>query len=159
MTTTITTTMPKANTIRIAIPSADGRLHGHFGGCREFTLVDADTQDLTVIGQQILPAPPHQPGAFPRWLREQGVRVVIAGGIGKRALDNFALHGISVHAGEINAHINVLVALYLSGRLTGTPEGCKNHGHHHDHEHSHDHGHHHHNHDHNECDHGTTTAH
>lgn len=111
MTTTIAS---KETTIRIAIPSADGRLHGHFGGCREFTLVDADAQERTVLATQTLPAPPHQPGAFPRWLREQGVGVVIAGGIGKRALDNFALHGIAVHAGEINAHIDALVALYLA---------------------------------------------
>jgi predicted Fe-Mo cluster-binding NifX family protein len=149
-----TTTAPKETTIRIAIPSADGLLHGHFGGCREFTLVDADTQSLTVIGQQILPAPPHQPGAFPRWLREQGVRVVIAGGIGKRALDNFALHGIAVHAGEINARIEVLVAAYLAGQLTGSPVGCEHHGHEHGHHHHHEHDH-----DHEGCDHGVETAH
>ncbi|MBP9900548.1 MAG: NifB/NifX family molybdenum-iron cluster-binding protein [Verrucomicrobiota bacterium] len=136
MTTTIAS---KETTIRIAIPSADGRLHGHFGGCREFTLVDANTQERTVLATQTLPAPPHQPGAFPRWLREQGVGVVIAGGIGKRALDNFALHGIAVHAGEINAHIDALVALYLAGRLTASPVGCEHHGHLHDHEHGHPH--------------------
>lgn len=141
-----TTTAPKENTIRIAIPSADGKLHGHFGGCREFTLVDADTQELTVLATRTVAAPPHQPGAFPRWLREQGVRVVIAGGIGKRALDNFALHGIAVHAGETNAHIDALVALYLAGLLTGSPAGCEHHGHAHEHEHGHDCGQHHHEH-------------
>jgi predicted Fe-Mo cluster-binding NifX family protein len=141
-----TTTLPKENTIRIAIPSADGRLHGHFGGCREFALIDADTQELTVIANQTVPAPPHTPGAFPRWLREQGVRVVIAGGIGKRALDNFALHGIAVHAGEANARIESIIALYLAGLLTGSPTGCEHHGHQHDHEHGHDCGQHHHEH-------------
>ena len=139
-----TITAPKEKTIRIAIPVTDGRLHGHFGGCREFTFVDADTQSLTVLANQTVAAPPHKPGAFPRWLREQGVRVVIAGGIGKRALDNFALHGIAVHAGEINAHIDVLIALYLAGLLTRPPVGCEHHGHQHDHEHvcgDHHHGH------------------
>lgn len=137
------TTVPKETTIRIAIPVADGRMQGHFGGCREFALVDADTQNRVVLATQIIPAPPHKPGLFPRWLREQGVRVVIAGGIGKGCLDNFTVNGVVVLAGEVNARFEVLVAAYLAGQLTGTPEGCKNHGHHHDHEHHPDgHGHH-----------------
>ena len=154
MTTAIT---PKENTIRIAIPSADGRLHGHFGGCREFALVDADTQNRVVLATQIIPAPPHKPGLYPRWLREQGVRVVIAGGMGKGCLNNLLVNGVMVLAGEVNARIEVLVAAYLAGQLTRTPEGCKNHGHQHDHEH----GHHHHQHDqdHEGCDHGAATAH
>ncbi len=135
MTTTIS---PKEKTIRIALPVADGRLHGHFGGCREFVFVDADTEDLTVIANQTIPAPPHQPGLFPRWLREHGVHVVIAGGIGQRALENFARHGIPVHAGEPNSRIETLVALYLAGLLTGSPVGCEHHGHHHEHEHHHE---------------------
>ncbi len=33
-----------------------------------------------------------------------------------------------------NARIEMSVAAYLAGQLTGTPEGCSNHGHHHDHQ-------------------------
>lgn len=134
MTIETATTAPRETNIRIAIPVADGRLHGHFGGCREFALVDADAQKRVVLATQTVPAPPHQPGLFPRWLREQGVRVVIAGGIGKRALDNFALHGIAVRAGVADMRIEVLVAAYLAGELTSPPAGCEHHGHHH-HEH------------------------
>lgn len=141
-----TTTLPKETTIRIAIPTADGRLHGHFGGCREFTLVDADPQKLTVLATRTIAAPPHQPGLFPRWLREQGVRVVIAGGIGQRALDNFALFGITVLAGEVNARIESLITLYLGDQLTGSPAGCKHHGQQSAHDHGHDCGQHHHEH-------------
>jgi predicted Fe-Mo cluster-binding NifX family protein len=32
-------------------------------------------------------APEHQPGLLPLWLKERGVNVVIAGGIGSRAMD------------------------------------------------------------------------
>jgi predicted Fe-Mo cluster-binding NifX family protein len=129
------------NTVRIAVPVADGRLHGHFGGCREFVFVDADTQSLTVLATQTMAAPPHTPGAFPKWLREQGVRVVIVGGIGKRALDIFSQHGIVVVAGEVDAHIDVLIATYLAGMLTGSPVGCEHHGHQHDHDPGHHHEH------------------
>jgi ATP-binding protein involved in chromosome partitioning len=137
---------PQNKTIRIAIPVADGRLHGHFGGCREFALVEADLELKTVLASRIVPAPPHQPGLFPRWLREQGVQVVIAGGIGRRALDLFAQNGITVRAGMPETPVEALVAGYLAGQLVNSPAGCEHHGHHHDHEHGHEHGH---DHDHN----------
>ena len=131
--------------IRIAIPASEGRLHGHFGGCPEFVFVDADTENLTVIANQTVKAPPHKPGSFPRWLREQGVQVVIAGGIGQRAIDNFAQHQIEVRTGQKDASIETVVSLYLAGLLTGSPTRCTHHEHHeHDHEHHHEHDHEHH---------------
>jgi predicted Fe-Mo cluster-binding NifX family protein len=135
--TTTTTPISQTTTIRIAIPVADGRLHGHFGGCPEFALVDADLQYQTVLTTTIVPAPPHQPGLLPLWLREQGVKAVIAGGIGRRALELFAQYGIGVHSGPTGTRVAVLAAAFLSGQLTATPEGCTHHGHHPDHEHHH----------------------
>jgi len=136
--------------MKIAIPHENGRLHGHFGGCREFALVQVDPEKKVALRTDLLPAPEHKPGAFPRWLREQGVEVVIAGGIGQRALANFAHHGITVRAGTADASVEQLVAAYLHGQLTATPDGCEHHGHHHHHErgdHHHEHhqgGHHYH---------------
>jgi predicted Fe-Mo cluster-binding NifX family protein len=144
---TTPTTSPKQNIIRLAIPVADGRLHGHFGGCPEFALVDADPQQRTVLSTTIVPAPPHQPGLLPRWLREQGVNAVIAGGIGRRALDLFAQHGITVRAGQPGTRLEVLAAAFLGGQLNGSPNACEHHGHHHDHEHGEPHIHPHDSHD------------
>jgi predicted Fe-Mo cluster-binding NifX family protein len=121
--------------MKIAIPHESGRLHEHFGGCREFALVQVDPDKKVTQHIEVIPAPEHQPGAFPRWLREQGVTTVIVGGIGRRALDIFAQHGITVCAGWPGARVEVLVAAYLGGQLTSSPEGCEHHGHHHDHGH------------------------
>jgi predicted Fe-Mo cluster-binding NifX family protein len=125
--------------MKIALPVEHGRLHGHFGGCREFALVP---EKRTVLATAVVPAPEHQPGAFPRWLREQGVQLVIAGGIGRRALALFAQHGITVRAGVSGAPVTALVAAYLDGRLTSEPDGCEHHGHHHGPGHGHHHPHH-----------------
>ena len=126
--------------MKIAIPVQDGRLHDHFGGCRHFAVVEVDPEKKTTLSTNVLPTPEHQPGAFPRWLRELGVGTVIAGGIGRRALAIFAQHGIVVRAGPSGASVEELVTAYLGGRLTVAPDGCE----HHDHEHGHEHGHHHH---------------
>lgn len=120
--------------MKIAIPVENGRLHNHFGGCREFALVEVDADQKLVLRTEIVSAPEHQPGLFPHWLREQGVQMVIAGGIGHRALANFAYHGITVRSGVPNSAIEPLVAACLNGQLTATPEGCDHHGHHHHHD-------------------------
>jgi ATP-binding protein involved in chromosome partitioning len=125
--------------ITIAIPSAEGRLHGHFGGCREFTLVQADPGQRKVISLRQVTPPPHAPGLFPRWLRELGADVVIVGGIGQRALTLFAQQGIQIRAGEPGATPEALATAYLNGQLATEPAGCTHH--HHDTEgHQHDTG-------------------
>jgi predicted Fe-Mo cluster-binding NifX family protein len=132
--------------IIIAIPSAEGRLHGHFGGCREFTLVQADPEQRKIVSIRAVTPPPHAPGLFPRWLREQGANVIIVGGIGRRALDLFAQQGIKVRAGEPGATAEALATAYVNGQLVNEPAGCTHHHHdeegghhHHDSEHHHEH--------------------
>ena len=121
--------------MKIAIPVDNGRLHSHFGGSRQFALFEVDPERKTVLNCETLAAPEHQPGLFPRWLQAQGAQVVIAGGIGRRALDLFAHHGIQVVAGQPDQPIATLVAAYLAGELVRTPEGC---AHHHEHQHGHE---------------------
>ncbi len=126
------------SSMKIAIPAENGRMHGHFGGCREFALVEVDQANQRIVRSEAMPAPDHQPGLFPRWLRSQGVQVVIAGGIGHRALANFAQHGITVCAGPVGSPVEALVADFLSGKLTEPPAGCEHHGDHHHPHHSDD---------------------
>ena len=124
--------------MKIAIPVENGRLNPHFGGSREFALIEVDPDTKTVLGSETVPAPEHQPGLFPRWLREKGAQVVIAGGIGHRALSIFAQTGIQVVSGRPDAQAEALVAAYLAGELGQPPAACE---HHHDHA-DHGHGHH-----------------
>jgi predicted Fe-Mo cluster-binding NifX family protein len=120
----------------IAIPTTEGRLHEYFGGSTRFALVQADSAQRKILGIRTVTAPPHAPGLFPCWLHEQGANVVIAGGIGRRALALFAQRGIAVRVGQSGATIEELANAYLNGQLVKEPEGCAHHhddagGHHH----------------------------
>jgi predicted Fe-Mo cluster-binding NifX family protein len=121
--------------VRIAIPIMGGRLHDHFGGCTQFAIVDADLERKRILSSRPVTAPPHEPGLFPSWLREQGVQAVIVGGIGRRALDLFAKAQIEVRSGRSGSSIEELVNEFMAGTLTGAPNACASHGHHHDHAH------------------------
>ena len=83
----------------IAIPIVEGRLCMHFGHCEQFALLDVNTAQRTILNTRQIDPPPHEPGLLPRWLHEQGVNLVIAGGMGGRAQAIFAEQRIEVIVG------------------------------------------------------------
>lgn len=107
--------------MKIAIPIEDGRLHDNFGACRQFALVEVDADKKVALRTDIVSAPEHPPGRFPRWLRDEGVEVVISGGIGPRALNLFGVCRIAVRAGTPGAPVKQVVTAYLNDELAMTP--------------------------------------
>jgi len=103
--------------MRIAIPVAGGKLAMHFGHCEQFALIDVDQTQGTIVGTELVEAPPHQPGLLPRWLAERGAKVVIAGGMGQRAQTIFVENGITVVIGASSESPERIVAAYLDGNL------------------------------------------
>ena len=61
--------------------------------------------------------PPHEPGLLPPWIAERGAKIVIAGGMGQRAVSLFAEQGITVVVGAPADTPERLVAGYLAGTL------------------------------------------
>ena len=110
--------------MRIAIPLADGRLAMHFGHCGQFAFVDVDEAAKQVLQTSLLSPPPHEPGLLPRWLHEHGVHLVIAGGMGQRALDLFAQNGVRVVVGAPSDAPSTIVAAYLDGKLAAGKNAC-----------------------------------
>jgi len=103
--------------MKIAIPLAAGRLAMHFGHCEQFAFFDVDEKD-TDPGSPTLAEPPgYEPGVLPRWLKENGVNLIIAGAIGQRAQQFFEQFGMSVLVGAPTAEPAEIVAAYLSGDL------------------------------------------
>ena len=108
--------------MKIAVPTEDGRLAGHFGGSKLVTLLTVS--DGAIVEQQVLETPPHEPGRFPVWLHEQGADVVVAGGMGQRALSLLDQHGIRVVVGAPPATPTELAEAYIAGTLTGGENTC-----------------------------------
>ncbi len=101
--------------MKFAIPLAEGKLTAHFGHCQEFALVDVE--DNEIKNKETLVPPPHEPGVLPKWLHEQGTNVIIAGGMGGRALDLFAQNNIQVIVGASTLTPEELVKQYLDNTL------------------------------------------
>jgi predicted Fe-Mo cluster-binding NifX family protein len=108
--------------IKFAIPVADGKLCSHFGHCDQFALIE--TEDGEIRDKSMLTPPPHEPGVLPRWLHELGANIIIAGGMGARALDLFNQNGIKVITGAPMDPPESLVNQYLADILVTGENIC-----------------------------------
>jgi predicted Fe-Mo cluster-binding NifX family protein len=119
----------------IAVPLRENRFSTHFGGAEAFALYSVDEATREVSQRQDVTPPEHGRGVFPMWLRQQGATVILAGGMGPRASNILAQHGIAVMLGVAGEDPDTVVQDFLAGTLETTGELC--------HEHSfHDCGHH-----------------
>jgi predicted Fe-Mo cluster-binding NifX family protein len=95
-------------------------MSGHFGRCPYFMLVDVEGS--AVKNAQAIENPyfnGHVPGVVPQFINTQKVNVMIAGGMGPKAVQMFEGFGIEVATGVGGVVENVLKA-YLDGRVSGT---------------------------------------
>lgn len=113
--------------MKFAIPLAEGKLTAHFGHCQEFALIDVEENKIK--SKTILEPPPHEPGVLPKWLGDLETNVVIAGGMGHRAIMLFDQAGIHVVTGAPVETPENLVNSYLNNALTTGDNMCDGHDH------------------------------
>lgn len=130
--------MREGRLIAIAADDAsglDGRVSAHFGRCPFYVLAEVNGDTVTV--SRVVPNPhasAHQPGVMPSFIRDLGADVIIAGGMGPRAIDLFHGFGIDVATGAVGGVEEVLGA-YLRGEHRGVipcsgphRDRCQGHG-------------------------------
>jgi len=96
------------------------QLSGHFGRCPYYTLVDVEGSEIK--GVNVIENPyfnNHVPGQVPQFIKDQNANVMIAGGMGPRAIDLFSGFGIEVATG-ISGQVSNILTAYLSGKVSGT---------------------------------------
>ena len=67
--------------------------------------------------KEMLVPPPHEPGVLPNWLHQLGADVIIAGGMGQRAVGLFEERGIKVVTGAPALTPEEIVNSYLNNTL------------------------------------------
>lgn len=112
--------------MKIGVAKDGNYVSQHFGHCEGFQVFEI--KDGQVAGQDFIQSPGHRPGFLPPFLAEQGVNVVIAGGMGASAQNLFQERGISVIVGAAGK-IEDVVDKYLKGNLFSTGSVCSEHVH------------------------------
>ncbi len=107
----------------IGIPSTqpggmDAAFGAHFGHCDLYTLVEVEDNEIKNV--RTLPSVPHQQGgclAPVQYLADNGVKVLLAGGMGMRPLMGFNQMGIDVYFAANAPTVGVAVKAFLAGNL------------------------------------------
>lgn len=108
----------------VALPSGmpggmEAPLGQHFGHCDLYTVVEVEDGKVSRVGT--LPNVPHQQGgcmAPVNHLAQNGVNVLIAGGMGLRPLMGFNQVGIKVFYGDGATTVGQAVQAFLDGKLS-----------------------------------------
>ncbi|MCR5079596.1 MAG: NifB/NifX family molybdenum-iron cluster-binding protein [Bacilli bacterium] len=125
--------------IAITYDPIEKEVFQHFGHCESFLVYDKESGESSVIdngGNSHI--------ELISYLQEQGVEVLICGGIGGRAIELLSAYGIEVVPGATGDAFAALGA-YLKGELKSNDGAI--------HQCSHEGGHEHHHGDHDHCDH------
>jgi predicted Fe-Mo cluster-binding NifX family protein len=102
--------------MKIAMPYNEGRINEHFGASREFVIYTIEDGEIT--GSKIINSHDlcHNHEGLAGLLREEGVEVVIAGGIGHPMMNAIQALGFKIVTGASGDAARVAVD-YASGSL------------------------------------------
>ena len=107
--------------MKLAVMLYGRRVAPRFGYSQRALIVEID--DHRQVHRKALGMNSYHPEQIPKVLRDEGVDLVIAGGINRQFQDLFREHGIAVIWGIIGDVDDVLAA-YRAGQLVVGMEGC-----------------------------------
>ncbi len=104
-------------------------LSQHFGKAPYYVFVKVENGEVKDVVEKESPfSQGHAPGEVPRFVHENGATVIVSGGMGQRALENFKTLGVTPVVG-VEGKVRDILSDFLSGKLkdySGRPcnQGC-----------------------------------
>ncbi|MCK4282591.1 MAG: NifB/NifX family molybdenum-iron cluster-binding protein [Candidatus Lokiarchaeota archaeon] len=107
--------------MKVAISTDSGTVSAHFGRCPSYTLLDIENG--VIVNRTEINNPGHATGTIPQFMSQNGVNVMIAGGMGWRAQEFFKQYGIDVILGA-TGRIDDVIQKIKDGTLEGGESLC-----------------------------------
>ncbi len=119
--------------MKIALPSRQDQIDGHFGHCEYFSIFTVDTEKKEILSQETLESPAGCgcKSNIAATLSEMGVTLMLAGNMGEGAVNVLSGSGIKVLRGCAGP-VKETVLKWLDGSLVDSGDSC------HEHEHGHE---------------------
>ena len=111
--------------MRIAIPTTAGAFCEHFGRADGFFLCDVDGTSRGVDRPRQVVRPKTVCESIPQWLKDMGVTMVIAGGIGAVAQKHLSDLGIGIVPGQVGRDPATIAQDYLLGKAIDRTNRCQ----------------------------------
>ncbi|MFP4478954.1 MAG: NifB/NifX family molybdenum-iron cluster-binding protein [Candidatus Izemoplasmatales bacterium] len=112
--------------MKVALSTKNNMITDHFGHCDYFVVYELG--DEKIISSHVIKNPPHQKGFLPKFLKDEGIDVVIAGGIGEMAVNMLKDLGIDCYI-NVTGEVPEVIEKYLNNDLSkdNDKKPCKGH--------------------------------
>lgn len=114
--------------MKIALPSRDGKVDGHFGHCEYFSVFEIEDNEIKGMTRFDPPPGCGCKSNAAETLAGMGVTVMLAGNMGGGAVRVLEAQGIEVVRG-CSGELADVVGSYLAGKVSDSGEGCSSGGH------------------------------
>ena len=112
--------MRRTKRVAVSVDDSNGLdsvVSAHFGRCPYYILVDLDDREVRQVSAVANPNyGRHAPGTVPTFIQNQGADVMLAGGMGRRAIALFQEYGIQAVTGAAGS-VRHALEQYLGGEL------------------------------------------
>ena len=112
--------------MKIAFPSRDGMIDGHFGHCEYFTVITVEGDEITREERLEPPSGCGCKSNVVTTLARMGVSVMLAGNMGQGAVQVLASNGIKVYRGCAGTPRDA-ARQWLSGQVVDSGQSCTEH--------------------------------
>ena len=104
----------------------ESKLAHHFGRCPYYIFVSLEKNNVESVETKESPFfNGHEPGVVPQFVSNEGANVIIAGGMGPRAIEWFEKLGVKPITG-VSGRVKEVLDDYLAGKLSGA-KPCNEH--------------------------------
>lgn len=112
--------------MKIAVPKSGNEVNAHFGKSEEFAIVSVGSKEIADIEVVSTKSLQHNHKGLAEFLEDEGVEVVIVGGIGQGAYTPLIEKGFKVIRGA-SGDIREVVNSYLNNKLKDKAVMCNHH--------------------------------
>jgi predicted Fe-Mo cluster-binding NifX family protein len=110
----------------IAVPYIDGQVDGHFGRTEAFLIARAEAGAVVESEVRGVAGLQHDHGGLAGFLRDQGVSVVLAGGMGGPMQQALKGAGFELYCG-VSGDATAAVDAFLRGEIEQSDASCGHH--------------------------------
>ena len=120
--------------MKIALSNNNEVINQHFGRSTSFVIANIEDNKIINIKEFLTLEYSHKHDELADFLKDNGVKIIIAGGIGKGASSKLEEKGIEIIKGATGKYIDILNE-YINGTLETKDVVCDHGGHNHHHNH------------------------
>ena len=116
--------------MKIAVPTKENnQVDAHFGHCEFYTIYTISDQNK-VINEERMDSPQGCgcKSNIAETFEQEGIKIMLAGGIGDGAINKLILHGVSVIR-NCQGDVSELIEQYMAGAIRDSGSTCAAHAH------------------------------